>query len=199
MIHRVRTVRWDSGNRDQILVASFEGIGLYRATGTGDGMTFEKELLSTGHDSEPAPRLGASDVGVGTSNGERIFASVEPWHGNEVVVYTEGEGSWQRRVIFDGIGSGHEIAVLDLNGDGYADVIANDNSRVSERNPNGTPGVHVFFSPADPATGEWIYTKIESEAAMNSCVGGDMNEDGRPDIVCVGAGSIIRWYENLGE
>jgi hypothetical protein len=199
VIHRVRTVRWDEGNRDQILVASFEGIGLYRASGMGASMTFEKELLSPGHDSEPAPRLGASDVGVGTSNGERIFASVEPWHGNEVVVYTEGDDSWQRRVIFEDIGSGHEIAVLDLNGDGYADIIANDNSRVTERNPNGTPGVHVFFSPSDPATGEWIYSKIESEAAMNSCVGGDMNEDGRPDLICTGAGGVIRWYENLGE
>ncbi len=199
VIHRVRTVRWDEGNRDQILVASFEGIGLYRATGMGEDMTFEKELLSSGHDSEPAPRLGASDVGVGTSNGERIFASVEPWHGNEVVVYTEEGGAWQRRVIFTEIGGGHEIAVLDLNGDGRADIIANDNSRVSERNPNATPGVHVFFSPDDPATGEWIYSRIESDAAMNSCVGGDMNEDGRPDIICTGAGGMIRWYENLGQ
>jgi hypothetical protein len=55
----------------------------------GDAITFEKELISSGHDSEPAPRLGASDVGVGESGGERIVASVEPWHGNEVVVYTE--------------------------------------------------------------------------------------------------------------
>ena len=48
IIHRVRTVRWDEGDRDQILVASFEGIGLYRASGMGDDMTFEigKELAS---------------------------------------------------------------------------------------------------------------------------------------------------------
>ena len=198
IIHRVRTVKWDPGSRDQLLVASFEGIGLYRAIGMGDDMTFEKELISRGHDSEPAPRLGASDVGIGMSNGERIVASVEPWHGNEVVVYTESDGMWQRRVIFSEIGSGHEIAVLDLNDDGLADIVANDNSRVTERNPNATPGVHVFYSPEDPATGDWIYQRIESEAAMNSCVGGDMNEDGRPDLICTGAGGMIRWYENLG-
>ena len=198
IIHRVRPVKWDSGSRDQLLVASFEGIGLYRATGMGDAMTFEKELISRGHDSEPAPRLGASDVGVGESGGERIVASVEPWHGNEVVVYTESDGMWQRRVIFDQVQSGHEIAVLDLNDDGLADIVANDNSRVNERNPGATPGVHVFFSPENPATGEWIYRRIESEAAMNGCVGGDMNEDGRPDLICTGAGGMIRWYENLG-
>jgi len=34
---------------------------------------------------------------------------------------------------------------------------------------------------------------------MNGCVAGDMNDDGRPDIVCAGPGGMIRWYENLGE
>ena len=199
IIHRVRTAKWDPGSRDQILIASFEGIGLYRATGMGDAMTFEKELISSGHDSEPAPRLGSSDVRVGVSNGERVLASVEPWHGNEVVVYTDEGGSWQRRVIFDQIGSGHEVEMLDLNGDGRADIIANDRSRVTGNNPNGTPGVHVFFSPDDPATGDWIYSRIETEYGMNGCVGGDMNGDMRPDIVCAGPGGMIRWYENLGE
>ena len=198
VIHRVRTVRWDAGNRDQILVASFEGVALYRATGTGGSMRFTKELLSRGH-VEEAPRLGASDVGAGMANGRQIFASVEPWHGNEVVVYTESGGTWQRRVIFDEISSGHEIAVLDLNGDGRADIIANDNGRVRANNPDATPGVHVFFSPEDPATGEWSYSRIESESAMNSCVGGDMNQDGRLDLICTGAGGVIRWYENLGQ
>ena len=198
VIHRVRTVRWDAGNRDQILVASFEGVALYRATGTGGSMTFKKELLSRGH-VEEAPRLGASDVGAGMANGRQIFASVEPWHGNEVVVYTESSGTWQRRVIFDEISSGHEIAVLDLNGDSRADIVANDNGRVRANNPDATPGVHVFFSPEDPATGEWSHRRIETESAMNGCVGGDMNQDGRPDLICTGAGGVIRWYENLGQ
>ena len=39
---------------------------------------------------------------------------------------------------------------------------------------------------------------VESEAAMMSCVGGDMNNDGRPDVICAGSGGVIRWYENLG-
>ncbi|MGE0161123.1 MAG: FG-GAP repeat domain-containing protein [Gemmatimonadales bacterium] len=197
IIHRIRPVRWDEGNRDALLVASFEGVGLYRATGSGENMRFTKELLTPGH-VEAAPRLGASDVGVGTANGRRMFATVEPWHGNEVVVYTQSGNRWQRRVIFDQVQSGHEIAVVDLNGDGRSDIIANDNSRVTEQRPNATPGVHVFFSPEDPATGQWQYVRIESEAAMNGCVGGDMNQDSRMDIVCAGAGGFIKWYENLG-
>jgi hypothetical protein len=74
IIHRVRPVIWDGGKREQFLVASFEGIALYRASGSGDAMKFEKQLLTPGH-VEKAPRLGASDVGVGRQDGKRFFAS----------------------------------------------------------------------------------------------------------------------------
>jgi len=197
IIHRVRPVDWDGDGRDEFLLASFEGVALYDASGNGSSMTFDKTLLTGGHRGE-APRLGASDVGTGMSAGVRIFATVEPWHGNEVVVYTGSGDAWSRRVIYDGVGSGHEIAVLDLNDDGRVDIVANDNSRITENRPDGTPGVHVFFSPDDPATGEWSHEMIDSEAAMNGCVGADINGDGRPDLVCTGSGGLIRWYENLG-
>ncbi len=202
IIHRVRPVVWEKGRREAILVASFEGIVLYRATGNGATMTFEKTVLSNGHDSEKAPRLGASDVGVGTQDGRRFLASVEPWHGNEVVIYTDaGNNRFTRRVIFDKIASGHEIAVVDLNGDGRDDVVANDNARgPTPNNPNApTGGVHVFFAPDDAAKGEWQYVRIEDKAGMNSCVGADLNNDKRNDLVCGGAGGVVRWYENKGK
>ncbi len=199
IIHRVRPVTWDAGTREQLLVASFEGIVLYRAKGTGEGMTFEKQVLSSGH-VEKAPRLGASDVGVGKQDGKRFFASVEPWHGNEVVVYTDKGGTWERRVIFDKIASGHEIAVVDLNGDGRDDVVANDNSRgPTANNPNAQQGgVHVFYAPENAAAGEWTYQRLEDTLGMNSCVGVDINKDGRNDLVCGGASGVVRWYENKG-
>lgn len=197
IIHRVRPVSWDDSGRDHVLVASFEGVARYWASGSGDAMTFQKDLISPGY-VDAAPRLGASDVGYGLSNGERVLASVEPWHGNEVVVYTESGGGWERRVIFEDVNRGHEIAVLDLNGDDRVDIVANDNGRVTENDPDATPGVHVFFSPDDPATGEWSYSRIEAEYAMNGCVGADINDDGRPDLVCSGSGGMVRWYENLG-
>src|SRR5438132_937821 len=138
IIHRVRPVKWDGNAREQFLVASFEGIALYRSSGSGDAMTFEKQLLSAGH-VEKAPRLGASDVGVGKQDGKRFLGPLEPWHGNEVVVYTEKGGKWERRVIYDKVTSGHEIAVVDLNGDGRDDIVANDNSRVTPQRAEATP------------------------------------------------------------
>jgi hypothetical protein len=200
IIHRVRPVKWDGGNREQILVASFEGIVMYRATGSGEAMKFEKVVLSKGHE-EKAPRLGASDVGVGVQDGKRFFASVEPWHGNEVVVYTGSGLNWTRRVIYDKVASGHEIAVIDLNGDGRDDLVANDNARgATPTNPNApTGGVHVFFAPDDAAKGEWTYLRLEDKLGMNSCVGVDINKDKRNDLVCGGASGVVRWYENKGK
>ena len=200
IIHRVRPYKWDNGNREQLLIASFEGIVMYRATGSGDNMKFEKVVLSKGHQ-ETAPRLGASDVGVGTQDGRRFFASVEPWHGNEVVVYTGSGTNWTRRVIYDKVASGHEIAVIDLNGDGRDDIVANDNARGATPNNPTAPagGVHVFFAPDDAAKGEWTYVRIEDKLGMNSCVGVDINKDKRNDLVCGGASGVVRWYENKGK
>jgi hypothetical protein len=199
IIHRVRPVKWDNDKRDQFLIASFEGIVLYRPSGSGDSMKFEKVVLSKGHE-EKAPRLGASDVGVGVQDGKRFFASVEPWHGNEVVVYTGSGTTFTRRVIYDKIASGHEIAVADLNGDGRDDIIANDNAVKTQRNPDGAMGgVHVFYAPEDAAKGEWTYQRLEDQAGMNSCVAVDINNDKRKDLVCGGASGIVRWYENKGK
>lgn len=199
IIHRIRTVNWDTDTREELLMASFEGITLYKASGSGDAMTFQKAVLSAGHPNDKAPRLGASDVGVGTHDGRRLLASVEPWHGNEVVVYLENGGTWQRRVIFDKVSSGHEIAVVDLNGDARADIVANDNSRATPQRPDATPGVHVFYAPDDAAKGEWTYQRLEDKAAMNGCVGADIDRDKRTDLVCTGAGGVIRWYRNQGQ
>jgi FG-GAP-like repeat/Aldos-2-ulose dehydratase, beta-propeller domain len=198
IIHRVRPVNWDNDKREEVLVASFEGIVLYKASGSGESMKFEKTLLSAGHGNDKAPRLGTSDVGVGKQNGAKFFGAVEPWHGNEVVVYNEVGGKWQRRVIYDKLTNGHEVAVVDLNGDGRSDVVANDNSRVTEQRPNATPGVYVFYAPDDPVNDEWTMQRLEDKSAMNSCVGVDINGDKRMDLVCTGGGAVVRWYENIG-
>jgi hypothetical protein len=192
IIHRVRPVFWDSDKREDLLVASFDGITLWRSSGRGADLKWDSQQLSPGHNTDKAPRLGASDVRVGKMNGKRFLASVEPWHGNEVVVYTEQGGKWNRRVIFNGLTEGHEVAVADLNGDGKDDVVAGDRS-------GKTPAVHVFYAPADP-NAEWQHQVLdEGKMSASGCVTADLNADKRADIVCIGASTgNLKWYENAG-
>jgi len=192
--HRVRAVRWDNNGREQLLAATNDGITLYRAIGSGDNLKWEKQLLSPGHTPDKAPRLGASDVAVGTSKGKRFLAAVEPWHGNEIVVYNETRpGNWERRVLFDGMSEGHEVALADFNGDGRDDIVAGDRSAKS-------PAIHVMYAPADPVTGDWYHQVLDAgEMAGSGVATADFNGDRRPDIAAIGSATDnIKWYENLG-
>jgi hypothetical protein len=198
ILHRVRPVFWDGDRRSELLTASFDGITLYRSSGRGANIKWEARRLASGFAGK-APRLGASDVAVGHINrpsnplraGRRFLASVEPWHGNEIVVYTENGGAWRRRVLFDGLIEGHEVAVADFNGDGRDDIVAGDRSAK-------TTGVHVLYAP-DDVTAEWRHQVLDAGTmAASGCVTADINTDRRPDIVCIGSPTAnIKWYENV--
>ena len=56
------------------------------------------------HDGDPGawPRSGASDVAVGRTGRERFLATIEPWHGNNVVVYRQSNGVWKRVPVSPG-------------------------------------------------------------------------------------------------
>jgi hypothetical protein len=190
ILHRVRPVFWDNDRRAELLASSFDGITLYRASGRGANVKWEARKLASGH-VEKAPRLGSSDVAIGQINRKRFLASVEPWHGNEIVVYTENGGAWQRRVLFDGMKEGHEVAVADFNGDGRDDIVAGDRNRE-------TTGVHVMYAPEDGA-GAWHHQVLDAGTmAASGCVTADINTDRRTDIVCIGSSTAnIKWYENV--
>jgi len=193
ILHRVRPVSWDGNKREQLLTTSFDGITLYRATGSGNDLKWESTLLSAGHSQDKAPRLGTSDVAVGRSNGKRFLASVEPWHGNEIVMYTEGpSGTWTRHVLFNEMVEGHEVAVADFNGDGRDDIVAGD------RSAKGA-AVHVMYAPENPGD-PWKHQVLDQGTmAASGCITADLNNDRRPDILCIGSSTgNIKWYENVG-
>jgi hypothetical protein len=188
VLHRVRVVRWDKDKRDDLLTTSFSGITLHRM----EGGRWKNTRLSKGHEEE-APRAGASDVTVAALAGKRILAAVEPWHGNEVVIYTENRGKWQRRVIFDQLVEGHEICTADFNGDGLSDLVAGDRAR------GGKGSAHLFFA-RDNTGGNWEHVVVDQEQMSGSgCGVADINGDGRLDWVMIGSATgNLKWYENLG-
>lgn len=191
VLHRVRVVRWNGSKREQLLTAGFDGITLHQALGSGNSIRWKNELLARGHEGA-RPRAGTSDVRLGRLREARFLAAVEPWHGNEVVVYTEDSAHrWHRQVIFSELAEGHEVVVGDFNGDGLDDIAAADRGKDAS--------VHVFYAQDDRAS-RWVHQVIDRGGMAGSgCVAADINSDGRPDIVCIGSSTAnIKWYENLG-
>ena len=119
--------------------------------------------------------------------GGRFIAAVEPWHGNQVVVYRKSGTSWERRVVDDTLEDTHSIATGDLDLDGRDEIV------VAQR---GKPyRVLVYREDREG----WHRTVVdEGGVSAASCVVGDLNGDGRPDLVCVGSTTAnLKWYENI--
>lgn len=199
VVHHLHTVKWNPGKRDDLMIAGFDGIVLYTPSGQGDKLKFERKQLAKGDEVRDVPGAGgmtkgSNDVYPIYIKGKRFLAAQEPWHGDEIVVYTNKGGEWQRNVIFKGLIQGHEMAVGDLNGDGRDDIVAVD---VTNRGRPTPASVHIFYSEDDAGT-QWRHELLDQDMMAGSgVVVADINGDGRPDIVAI-SGNAVKYYENLG-
>lgn len=186
VVHGIYIVDWDGDGRDDILTASFVGIDLYKLE--KDGRWSRTEIAEG--DPSAWPKGGSSDVAVGRLGGKRYLAAIEPWHGNQVVLYRQSGKEWQRRVIDASLVDGHTIWTADLNGDGNDEIIAGFRG--------GSHSVFVYY--ADDAGGDHWSKQVLDDGGMAAaaCAVADLNGDGRPDVACVGSATAnLKWYENL--
>jgi len=184
VVHGIYPVDWDGDGRDAILTASFVGIHLYKLE--KDGRWSRTEIAKG--DPAPWPKSGSSDVAVGRLGKQRFLAAIEPWHGNQVAIYRESAGQWQRHVIDDTLADGHTIWTADLNGDGRDEVVAGYRGK----------GVNVYYAQ-DAEGAQWSKVVLDGGMPAAACAIADLNGDGRPDIACIGSATAnLKWYENLG-
>lgn len=185
VVHGIYIGDWDGDGRDEILSAGFSGIHLYKLGRNG---VWNRTEIAKG-DPAPWPKCGSSDVAVGHVGKRRFVAAIEPWHGNQVAIYREAGGVWQRHVIDDGIADGHTIWTADFNGDGRDEVVAGYRGK----------GVNVYYAQ-DGDGAQWSKMVLDSDMPAAACAIADLNGDGRPDIACIGSATAnLKWYENLGE
>jgi len=184
VLHCIYPFDWDGHGKQDLLTASMQGIFLIRPNKNG---TWTRTKLASG-DPDPWPKSGASDVAVGQIGKERFLASIEPWHGNVVAVYSRHGKEWQRSVIDTTLVDGHVLLTGDLDGNKRDVIIA------SYRGKGASVNLYRFDGKG------WNKSLLdEGGMAGAGCAVADLNGDGRPDVACIGTSTAnLKWYENLG-
>ena len=183
VVHGLLVKPWQDPDRDVVLSTSFAGVHLHRFI---DGEWIGSRVADG--DPAPWPRSGASEVELGRLGDGAFVTTIEPWHGDQVVVYREDGESWTRQVI-DRIGSGHTIVTADFDGDGRDEIVTGD--RGEPRN--------LYLYAAGPDGAAWSRQVLDDgDMSPSGCVVEDLDGDGRTDLVCIGGGTAnLKWYENV--
>lgn len=189
VVHGLNVMDWDGDGRDEILTASFEGVHLFHSAGYGADLAWTRTRLAEGNQ-HSGPKRGASEIGVGRVAGKKFLATIEPWHGDQVVVYTEGKPGelWTRHVIDPSFHEGHALTCADLDGDGNDEIVA------GFRGP-GT-SLYVYYA-ADASGLNWERQLLDAEMAASGVVVADVMGNGRKDVVAIGSSTgNVKWYQN---
>ncbi|MCX6603028.1 MAG: VCBS repeat-containing protein, partial [Acidobacteria bacterium] len=130
IIHNFIATDFDGDKRDELVVAAREGLFVIEKE---DGKGGKRQI------GEGSP----GEVKLGKLNGlQRAFATVEPWHGNGIVIYEEpmpkldGQGAspvrgprkwdgkmWPRQFIEERLAQAHALGWGDLDGDGGDELV----------------------------------------------------------------------------
>jgi hypothetical protein len=183
VVHGMYEADW---NGPVILTAAMGGVVRFRLGGDG---AWERRFLVKG-DPRDRPNDGASEIRLGKLGGERFLATIEPWHGNQLVVYRhQGHDQWPRQVLDDTLVDGHAVVVVDFDGDGNDEIIAGFRGEASNL---------LLFRYE---VGAWKRSLLDAGGmAAAGCDTADLDGDGDPDLVCIGARTAnIKWYENMAK
>jgi hypothetical protein len=198
VMHNLQFIARDEGASERatgaLIVASYEGV---HAIGWDESSrSFVKRLLGVGQQDRP-PAAGSSEVRLGRlSDGRRFLATIEPWHGNTVVVYAppidspagdevaddlwSGQAPWPRQVIDQELNWGHAVVCFN------ADDDADDELAVGVRDDHSALrcGVRVYDRDS---SGFWRRRAIApGEVAVEDMIAANLDADPMLELIAVG-------------
>jgi hypothetical protein len=173
------------GHQD-LLVASFEGVNLLEHAGLGN---WHLQRIGEGNQAT-SPGRGASEVKRGLLAGGRSYiATIEPWHGFQVVVYTPPAAGaapaslWKRHVLDEDLKWGHAVWCANLDDDEDQELIigVRDN-----KDGQSLSGLRIY-DPQGSGPGQWKRHLFDpGGVSIEDLAAADLDGDGKPDIVAVG-------------
>jgi len=127
------------------------------------------------------PKRGASEIHLGKfKDGRTFLATIEPWHGSEVVVWPRKPGDslefGPRTVLDDTLADGHALWTADLDGDGQDEIFA------GHRGKDHRVALYAYNAESN----SWRRTVLDPGVAAQDLRGGDVDGDGKPDVVAIG-------------
>ena len=120
-----------------------------------------------------------------------LVATIEPMHGNEVVVYgapKQGSKEPSRTSLDATLNQGHALAIADLDGDKKPEVLAGWRG--------GKGGIRIYVQGADGWKAEAL---DDGGITCEDLKVADLNGDGKPDVIAAGRGSknvVIYWNKS---
>jgi type 1 glutamine amidotransferase len=125
---------------------------------------------------------GSHDIVVGDVNGDgSLDVAIRVEFGPTFLYLQNGSDSWTK-VAITSASNGNGLALLDVNNDGRVDIVENG---------------YWLEQPPDAVKGTWIRHDFAQWPAGCSVMVGDINRDGRPDIILSPSESAgkISWFE----
>ena len=161
---------------------------------------------------QPVTSVGAGEVRRGAlPGGGRFIATIEPMHGNQLVVYrgpstqfSSGEDWSGRRIVLDDkLAEGHGLATGDLLGTGNDQIVVGWRGRPQAAGKKAQPGAKVgikLYASADARGETWKLNAVvdDNQMACEDLKVADLNGDGRLDIIAAGRATknvVIYWNE----
>ena len=187
VMHNFEPTDLDGDGKLDLVTASFEGASWITFP---SGQNAQVRRVGSGQE-QPAPKKGASEIRHGKlGDGTSYLATVEPWHGDKIVVYvapkdwTQAERLWPRHVLDAELAWGHAVACANFDDDPDQELVIG--VRDDKKGTEHRRGLRIY-DPINASEGRWQRTLVDpGGVAIEDLTVADLDADGDNDIIAVG-------------